>query len=650
MEKLVYKRKIKRFSIICLIIAFLSCFIVPSKHTIVYADNILSLNLNSMSVDDISQMEKYNSCDYDIVTANLDQGSTNICWAYATASASETSILKDKLDNNTKDTLRFSPTQIAYRTHNRDADPLNNTIGVYNDNKWNVTGSPYNTFLMLSQWCAPVSENVSAKDDAYENNLYRLLDAEQIDFYSTGEYRINEIKRAIAKYGAVTGSYYNARETYYYNTKGETRDGISHAITIVGWDDTIPANNFLPNSASQNGGWLIKNSYNALPYFYLSYDSSVGNVYGFKYANKSEFDFNYFYDNVSDAPMQSDNNSKCVSNVFMAKKGDNIHNEYVKAVNVATYGYNIICKVKVYTNLTDTNNPESGTLVSTGERILDYGGYHTIILDNLAKIDSGSYYSVVVSVSSNSGGSSYILYALNSSENTYYKSSNGWNNYRYAGRIKAYTILQEKEENEKIDISSAHCSTTAPQPFTGQPICPQIDITLNSQTLTKDVDYTITYQSNTNVGTAEIEITGIGSYTGTINLQFEIIPIDVPTKPNNKISIPTHATTLSDISLPTGWQWENPNLLVDNLTSATAIFVGENKDNYKNTTMEITLQKDNSANQNPNSSNDKNNDINQNKITKTKEYIPIIIVFVGITLTITITLLIIMIKKKKNTK
>ena len=245
---------------------------------------------------------------------------------------------------------------------------------------------------------------------------------------------------------------------------------------------------------------------------------------------------------------------------------------------------------------------------------------------------------------------SYILYALNSSENTYYKSSSVWNNYRYAGRIKAYTILQAKEENEKIDISSAHCSTTAPQPFTGQPICPQVDITLNSQTLTKDVDYTITYRSNTNVGTAEIEITGIGSYTGTINLQFEIIPIDVPTKPNNKISIPKYATTLSDISLPTGWQWENPNLLVDNLSSATAVFVGENKDNYKNTTMQILLQKDNSLDQNPNSSNDKNNDINQNEITKTKEYIPIIIVFVGITLTITITLLIIMIKKKKNTK
>ena len=69
-------------------------------------------------------------------------------------------------------------------------------------------------------------------------------------------------------------------------------------MTIVGWDDTIPASIFRPKTASQNGGWIIKNSYNSLPYFYLSYDSAIGNTCGFKYANRSEFDFNYFYDNV----------------------------------------------------------------------------------------------------------------------------------------------------------------------------------------------------------------------------------------------------------------------------------------------------------------------------------------------------------------
>lgn len=634
--------RIKIFALISVLMLLISCFSSIVKHDIVSAVISSHVNvLNATNLDEIVQMEKYNSCDYDIVPPPLDQGSTNICWAYAAASASETSILKDKLDDNTKDTLRFSPTQMAYRTHNRDRDPLNNTDGVYANDKWDVTGSSYNTFLMLSQWCAPVAGSTPAKADAYENNLYRLLDAEQIDIYNTGTYRIDEIKRAIAKYGAVTGSYYNAREVYYYNTKGETRDGISHAMTIVGWDDTIPASNFQPNPASQNGAWIIKNSYNSLPYFYLSYDSSVGNVCGFKYANKSTFDFNYFYDNVLEAPMRSENNSKCVSNVFMAKKSDDKHDEYIKAINVATYGYNLTCKVQVYTNLTDVKNPESGTLSASGERILEYGGYHTIMLDNLAKIDKNTYYSVVVSVNSNINKSAYILYSLNSSGNTNYKSASDWNEINYAARIKAYTVLKEKEETEqKIDISSAKYNSIPSLSFTGQPLSPKVELTINHQALIKDVDYTISYKNNTNVGTAEIKITGIGKFAGSLSLQFKILPIDVPTKPNNKITFSNNATTLFDVILPVGWQWENPNLSLDGLTSATAIYVGENKDNYKNTTMVIALQKENSTIPNP------DNPDNQNKIDNASIIISSVIG--GLVIILIIVLPIINILKNKN--
>lgn len=628
-----------------MLMLLLSCFTTIKKHDIVFADptsNVIALG--TISIDEIASQEKYNSCDYDIVTPNLDQGSTNICWAYATASASETSVLKDKLDNNTKDTLRFSPKQIAYRTHNRDADPLGNTTGVYSNDKWNVTGSPYNTFLMLSQWCAPVNGSVSEKSDAYENNLYRLLDAEQIDLYSTGSYRIAEIKKAIVKYGAITGSYYNAREVSYYNTKGETRDGISHAMTIVGWDDTIPANNFQPKTASQNGGWIIKNSYNSLPYFYLSYDSAIGNTCGFKYTNRSEFDFNYFYDNVMDAPIRSEDNSKCVANVFMAKKGDNTHNEYVKAVNVATYGYNLTCKVQVYTGLTDPKNPESGTLSASGERVLDYGGYHTIMLNNLAKIDNGTYYSVVVNISSNSGKSAYILYSLNSSENTHYKSSYGWNSIGYAGRIKAYTVLQENEEPEqKVDISSVQHSNVSSVSFTGQAVCPKVNLTLNSQILIENIDFSISYKNNINVGIAKITINGMGNYTGSLILEFEILPIDVPIKPASKMEIPSNATTLSDISLPTGWQWEDSNLLVDNLMSATAIYVGENKDNYKSTTMVITLQKEESVNPTPDNPNNNLKQSRSDIITAIT-----ISVIIGVAFILTFSLLVTKIRKKKK--
>ena len=626
----------------------LSCFTPLIEHDIVFTDTSSNvITLNTKSIDEIASQEKYNSCDYDIVTPNLDQGNTNICWAYATASASETSVLKDKLDSNTKNTLRFSPTQIAYRTHNREADPLGNTVGVDSNDKWDVTGSSYNTFLMLSQWCAPVAGNVPAKADAYENNLYRLLDAEQIDLYETGAYRIAEIKKAIAKYGAITGSYFNAREESYYNTKGETGDGISHAMTIVGWDDTIPASNFRPKTASQNGGWIIKNSYNSLPYFYLSYDSAIGNTCGFKYANKSEFDFNYFYDNVSEAPMRSENNSKCVSNVFKAKKGDEQHNEYVKAVNVATYGYNLNCQVKVYTNLTDPKNPESGALSASGERILEYGGYHTITLNNLARIDKGTYYSVVVSVSSNSGKSAYILYSLNTSENTHYKSSNGWNSINYAGRIKAYTVLQENEEVEqKTDISSADYGKISSVSFTGKELCPKVNLTLNSQILIENIDFTTSYKNNINVGIAKIIINGIGKYSGSLILEFEILPIDVPIKPNSEIKIPRNAIKLSDINLPAGWQWKDADLLVENLINATAIYVGENKANYKNTTMIINLQKDESVVPNPDNPNsNSNNNLKQSRLDNIRKIIiPLVL---GVAFISTFSLVIIKIKKKK---
>lgn len=645
MKRCLERLKTKIIVVSAILILLLSCFTTIMNHDIVFANPTFNvMALNTLSIDEIASQEKYNSCDYDIVTPNLDQGRTNICWAYATASASETSVLKDKLDNNTKDTLRFSPTQIAYRTHNRDSDPLGNTTGVYSNDKWNVTGSSYNTFLMLSQWCAPVSGSVSTKSDAYENNLYRLLDAEQIDLYSTGSYRIAEIKKAIVKYGAITGSYYNAREVSYYNTKGETRDGISHAMTIVGWDDTIPASNFQPKTASQNGGWIIKNSYNSLPYFYLSYDSAVGNTCGFKYANRSEFDFNYFYDNVIDAPMRSEDNSKCVANVFMAKKSDNTHNEYVKAVNVATYGYNLTCKVQVYTNLTDPKNPESGTLSASGERVLDYGGYHTIMLNNLAKIDNGTYYSVVVNISSNSGKSAYILFSLNSSENTHFKSSYGWNSIGYAGRIKAYTVLQENEGIEqKVDISSVQHSNVSPISFTGQEVCPKVNLTLNSQILIENIDFTISYKNNINVGIAKITITGMGNYTGSLILEFEILPIDVPIKPPSEMKIPSNATTLSDISLPTGWQWEDSNLFVDNLMSATAIYVGENKDNYKRTTMVITLQKEEFVNPTPD---DPNNNLKQSRSDNIQTII--ISVIIGVAFILTFSLLVTKTRKKKK--
>ena len=170
-------------------------------------------------------------------------------------------------------------------------------------------------------------------------------------------------------------------------------------------------------------------------------------------------------------------------------------------------------------------------------------------------------------------------------------------------------------------------------------------------------------KNNINVGTAEIIISGIGKHFGSLNLQFQILPIDVPIKPNNEINVSSTISTLSEIVLPEGWQWENPNLLVINITSATAIYVGENKDNYKNTKVQISLQKEEPSNPNPNNpspdnpndnnnSNDNNNDNNKpsNKAPNKPDVIPIIIIFFGVIGATSITIIVVIKKIKQKRK
>lgn len=64
----------------------------------------------------------------------------------------------------------------------------------------------------------------------------------------------------------------------------------------------------------------------------------------------------------------------------------------------------------------------------------------------------------------------------------------------------------------------------ADQTFTGTPLTPFLTVTDGSQTLTQGVDYTATYTNNTNIGTATVTITGIGTYLGnTGSGTFQII-------------------------------------------------------------------------------------------------------------------------------
>ena len=81
--------------------------------------------------------------------------------------------------------------------------------------------------------------------------------------------------------------------------------------------------------------------------------------------------------------------------------------------------------------------------------------------------------------------------------------------------------MGEGDEDAPISIESA--LVTAPkQTYTGTALEPDITVELDDETLKPNVDYTVTYADNKEVGTGKATITGIGKYEGEATGEFAI--------------------------------------------------------------------------------------------------------------------------------
>ena len=408
--------------------------------------SVLAEDLQNADIAKLAAQPKFDERDYGTVTPVRDQGNTSLCWAYSAASASETSILRSGIDKSVNaNSLLLSPQQIGYARHNRGADPLGNTTGETTSNAWNWTnaggGTKYAAAL-LSTWCGPVKSDIAYNANGWDNAAYKLESAIAVDGrnLNTDESAREKMKRAIVKYGAVTFSYNNVRETYYYNPNGESKSS-PHACTIIGWDDTIPAENFYPGRTVTNGGWLVKNSYSSLPYFYLSYEVTCEQIYAFDYALNEKYDCNYFYDaSASDSGTGSLLQINQAANVFEAKGSDENTIELIKAVSVGTVGENADCTVQIYTDVPDGDfNPETAVLAASKTVHFEYGGFNCIELDTPVEVKKGSKFAAVVKVSN-----AYI--AMSENEGNSYVYRGGWN-LSQAVRIKVFTKTEEKKNS-----------------------------------------------------------------------------------------------------------------------------------------------------------------------------------------------------------
>lgn len=85
---------------------------------------------------------------------------------------------------------------------------------------------------------------------------------------------------------------------------------------------------------------------------------------------------------------------------------------------------------------------------------------------------------------------------------------------------------KDKNKNEKTNISSVANVTLIQSSYTysGSQKTPGVTVRVGTVNLRKDVDYTVAYTNNVNVGKASVTITGKGNYIGAITRTFDINP------------------------------------------------------------------------------------------------------------------------------
>ena len=73
-------------------------------------------------------------------------------------------------------------------------------------------------------------------------------------------------------------------------------------------------------------------------------------------------------------------------------------------------------------------------------------------------------------------------------------------------------------------LTTAMVGNVAAQTYTGSALTPAVTVTDGSKTLESGTDYTISYENNTNAGTATATVTGQGNYQGDVAKNFTISP------------------------------------------------------------------------------------------------------------------------------
>ena len=341
------------------------------------------------------------------------------CWAYGAFGAIESNMIKKGMGDTSLD---LSEAHLIWfsRGQGGPADPssplhgdgVNLGIEAYKQG-----GGLYWVTAALAAW-----EGVVYESDAPSHMEEQPMD-ESLRFRSAAHLQnmrkfssqdAQAVKETLMEKGALGFSYFIpsgvecvSEKCGFYQTLYDPDDpekrkasGGGHTVTLVGWDDNFPKENFIETPPG-DGAWILKNSWGSSAsrtekgFFYLSYyDKGIGDITLFDMEPADNYSGIYQYDGDSDKSYLTGRGSDAgflQANVFEAKQ-----NESITAVGFYINDVSVPFEVTIYRLYEDFTDPQEGTLLTEITGFADYIGYYTVPLRPGVGVRKGSHFSVVV--------------------------------------------------------------------------------------------------------------------------------------------------------------------------------------------------------------------------------------------------------------
>ncbi len=434
----------------------------------------LTVTTNAYAEETQTLPEKYDLRDYGYVTPVKNQDPWGTCWSFSAIASVETSILSELGYTFEEYPLDLSERHLAWFSLNpipQDSGHSQAGEGVYNMSGHQMTGAtqylatslygtntgplleqtvPYNGIDENGNPSRSPSADWSVDEELRSYYNYVLQNSNvlpsTVTFDQDGNYvldtkALENLKAELMAGRGISVSFF--ADTYlpdqaekaaqYINTDTWAHFtyesvGVNHGVTIVGWDDNYPKENFLsetvddegnPVSVPQpegDGAWIVKNSwgctdydkddpnyrnwgYEGSGYFYLSYyDRTITNLETFDFDIESTdtatgilaYDYLPSF-SVKNSMGFNDGSDIRYANIFNPEEDVDLFE-----VSFETNNLNTVTDVSIYLLDKEYENPEDGELICERSYTFDYPGFHRVSLGEEYFIPEGKLVSIVI--------------------------------------------------------------------------------------------------------------------------------------------------------------------------------------------------------------------------------------------------------------